>query len=92
MKASDIPEGQGATDEIGDTPVAVYNSGGALTVLKNVCTHLGCQTEWNALDRSWDCPCHGSRYNADGSVLRGPATGPLATLPFHVENGEIVFD
>lgn len=92
MRASEIPEGQGLTGEIDGRPVAVYNDGGKLTVLENICTHMGCQTGWNAFDVTWDCPCHGSRYLADGAVLRGPATGPLPPLRFHLEDGEIRLD
>ena len=50
---------------------------GELHSVSTRCTHLGCQVRWNAAERSWDCPCHASRFDADGAVLNGPAVDPL---------------
>lgn len=53
---------------------------GALHLVDRTCSHMGCECEWNDAERSWDCPCHGSRYSYSGEVLEGPATVPLTKL------------
>ena len=45
------------------------------------CPHLGCALKWNPVERSWDCPCHGSRYDIRGHILNTPASQPLAAGP-----------
>jgi Rieske Fe-S protein len=50
---------------------------GQVHALSPVCTHLGCTVGWNSAERSWDCPCHGSRFAAAGQVIQGPAVDPL---------------
>lgn len=75
-----LQPGQGAVaDDDGDM-VALYNDGKVTKMASATCTHKGCIVEWNDSDKTFDCPCHGSRYNNDFSVLKGPATKPLNPL------------
>lgn len=53
------------------------------------CTHLGCTFPWNPVDQQFQCPCHGSRYTADGVVIRGPADRPLKIVHVTVQNDAI---
>ena len=77
----EIAPGSADVVRIDGTPVAVYrDDGGALHAVTATCTHMGCLVEWNAGDRSWDCPCHGSRFGLDGRVLNSPATEPLERI------------
>jgi Rieske Fe-S protein len=54
---------------------------GTLVAVSPICTHLGCQVNWNTAERSWDCPCHGSRFAPEGDVLQGPAVHRLEHKP-----------
>ncbi len=73
-----IPNGEGAVIRRGLHKVAVYKApDGAVREMSAVCTHLKCIVHWNPTEKSWDCPCHGSRFSCDGKVLMGPATSDL---------------
>ena len=75
---SDIQPGEGAVIRHGLKKLAVYrDETGAVHRRSAVCPHLGCVVHWNSLERTWDCPCHGSRFGIDGAVLNGPAIAGL---------------
>jgi glycine/D-amino acid oxidase-like deaminating enzyme/nitrite reductase/ring-hydroxylating ferredoxin subunit len=75
---ADIPRGAGRVVRRGTRLLAIYrDDDGRLHERSAACTHLRCVVNWNDLERSWDCPCHGSRFDPLGAVLNGPATEPL---------------
>jgi len=76
--AGDLPAGGGKVVSRHGRQVAVSKDDeGTVSAVSARCTHLGCIVAWNDAERSWDCPCHGSRFATDGSVLQGPAVSPL---------------
>jgi glycine/D-amino acid oxidase-like deaminating enzyme/nitrite reductase/ring-hydroxylating ferredoxin subunit len=75
----DLAPGQGGLVRDGIGKTAVYrDDDGTLHAVSSACTHLGCTVKWNSAERSWDCPCHGSRFDVDGRVIQGPAVKDLA--------------
>ena len=76
---SQINSGEGAIIRRGIAKVAVYrDDSGVLHQRSAFCTHLGCVVQWNSIEKTWDCPCHGSRFQTDGHVVNGPAIRSLA--------------
>jgi glycine/D-amino acid oxidase-like deaminating enzyme/nitrite reductase/ring-hydroxylating ferredoxin subunit len=76
---SEIKPGEGAILREGASKLAVYrDEAGKVHKRSAVCPHLGCVVAWNSTERTWDCPCHGSRYSAEGKVYQGPANSDLS--------------
>jgi glycine/D-amino acid oxidase-like deaminating enzyme/nitrite reductase/ring-hydroxylating ferredoxin subunit len=77
-EVAQIASGEGGVIARGDEKIAVWRDDqGGLHALSASCTHKGCTVTWNNADRTWDCPCHGSMFEADGTVIHGPAREPL---------------
>ncbi len=78
----DLRSGEAAVTVVDKVAMACFrDDSGLLHTVSATCTHLGCLVAWNGAERSWDCPCHGSRFDIDGAVLQAPATEPLAPKP-----------
>jgi glycine/D-amino acid oxidase-like deaminating enzyme/nitrite reductase/ring-hydroxylating ferredoxin subunit len=77
-KITELKNGEGAIVVSNGERVAAYRDDqGTVHAVSPACTHLGCYVQWNTSEKSWDCPCHGSRYDCDGRILQGPAVRPL---------------
>jgi len=84
-----LDPGEATVTRTGEGPVAVYcDEAGEYHAVSAVCSHMGCLVEWNDGEQSWDCPCHGSRFDVDGSVLDTPANDPLARREYPPEPDE----
>jgi Rieske Fe-S protein len=75
----EIALGQGAIITKGTSKLAVYRDNNGTTHIRSaVCPHLQCIVGWNGTEQTWDCPCHGSRFDRYGKVVNGPANEDLA--------------
>ncbi|MEX1025679.1 MAG: FAD-dependent oxidoreductase [Planctomycetota bacterium] len=78
QSAVDVAPDEGAVVKIGGERAGAYRDAAReLHAVSLTCTHLGCHVTWNPAERSWDCPCHGSRFDVEGRILHGPALEPL---------------
>ena len=78
---NDLKRGEGKILKLNGKKVAAHRAeNGKVTLRSPVCTHLGCIVRWNNADKTWDCPCHGSRFKPSGEVFSGPAEVPLAKV------------
>ncbi len=78
---SDLSLGEGKILSLDGRKVAAYRDHeGAVSLCSAVCTHLKCIVRWNRAEKTWDCPCHGSRFKPTGEVISGPAEEPLTRI------------
>jgi len=83
-KVEDLYTDEGSVVSIEGKRVGAYKDvNGKVHCVDTTCTHLGCEVEWNNGEKSWDCPCHGSRFSIYGEVLEGPADSPLKQVFFN---------
>ena len=74
-----VKRGEGKLLDLNGKRVAAYRHVDGSTIVRSaICTHMGCEVTWNNAERTWDCPCHGSRFKTDGAVIAGPAESPLS--------------
>jgi glycine/D-amino acid oxidase-like deaminating enzyme/nitrite reductase/ring-hydroxylating ferredoxin subunit len=77
----DLKPGEGKILKLDGRKVAAYrDEKGKVFLRSSVCTHMGCIVRWNPADKTWDCPCHGSRFKPDGKVHAGPAESALGEV------------
>ena len=77
----DIKKDSGGVISKDGKKIAVYrDKEGKLTMVSAKCTHKGCVVMWNDEEKTWDCPCHGSRFDKDGNVINGPAIKKLESV------------
>lgn len=77
-KVEELQNNEGAVVKVNGKRAGCYKDvNGKLHIVDTTCTHLGCEVEWNDGERTWDCPCHGSRFSFEGNVVEGPADKPL---------------
>jgi glycine/D-amino acid oxidase-like deaminating enzyme/nitrite reductase/ring-hydroxylating ferredoxin subunit len=77
-----LKAGEGGVFDSDEGKIAVCRDrNGVIHACSAVCTHLGCDVSWNGGEQTWDCPCHGSRFSPDGSVINGPAVSDLRRVP-----------
>lgn len=90
IDASGLSPDEGDVFSGDDTGVAVYRrKDGTFKVMSAICPHAHCEVAWNSSGKEWDCPCHGSRFSAEGKVIEGPAQENLSGLRVNEHEGRI---
>ncbi|HTB51569.1 MAG TPA: FAD-dependent oxidoreductase [Ferruginibacter sp.] len=84
---SDMAAGEARVVKYKGNTVALYkDEQHQVHAVDSKCTHMNCTVAWNSVEKSWDCPCHGSRFSYDGSMLTGPAVNDLELVTSKIEN------
>jgi glycine/D-amino acid oxidase-like deaminating enzyme/nitrite reductase/ring-hydroxylating ferredoxin subunit len=84
----DVKANEGKIVSVEGRKLAVHrDASGCLHAVSSVCTHMKCDVAWNQAEKSWDCPCHGSRFGVDGGVIHGPATQALQRVEIEERDG-----
>ena len=79
--ADAVAPGEGKVVNTDRGNIALYrDENGVAHRLSPLCTHMGCYVQWNPAEKSWDCPCHGSRFSCEGKVIQGPAIKDMETI------------
>ncbi|AQQ54964.1 (2Fe-2S)-binding protein [Planococcus lenghuensis] len=77
----DLAQGEGGAVTVNGKRAGAYKDEyGQIHTVDTTCTHMGCETNWNQAEKTWDCPCHGSRFKYTGDVVHGPAVKPLKKM------------
>ncbi|HSR89513.1 MAG TPA: FAD-dependent oxidoreductase [Candidatus Udaeobacter sp.] len=87
--AKEYLENKGKILEVAGQKLAVIKTNGKIKAFSALCPHLGCAVGWNDTENTWDCPCHGSRFESDGSLKNGPAKRGLDPVEIKLENDQI---
>lgn len=81
LNYEDLTEGEGGIVEYNGKKIGVYKkSKKEVYTIKPYCTHLGCELSWNSLEKTWDCPCHGSRFDYTGKIITEPSKKDLERI------------
>jgi cytochrome b6-f complex iron-sulfur subunit len=73
-----------------ETPIEIVRLGDSIVARSLLCTHFGCEVEWQPQAEKYQCPCHDGSFDADGNVLSGPPSRPLRRLPVEVEKNVVL--
>lgn len=87
---AELPPGERVYRELGDVTIELHRQGEEITARSMMCTHQGCVVQWRPAEQEYFCPCHEGRFDADGAVIEGMPTRPLARYPVRLEQDVVV--